>query len=625
MRVLVVEDEPKMAGLVKRGLEEEGIAVDVSGRGEDAVWMAGSTEYDVVVLDVMLPGLDGFEVCRRLRADEVWTPVLMLTARDAVEDRVAGLDGGADDYLVKPFSFDELLARLRALARRGSAERPAVLEAGDLRLDPATRRASRGDVEIALSQKEYALLETLMRRPGVALSRLQLLEHAWDDTYENRSNVIDVYIRYLREKIDRPFGTDTIETVRGVGYRLRRMSRIPIRIRLTLAFVLALGVVMAALGWIVYSRFEDSLNDNTDRALRSRATDIAALIERSGPRIPGARGERFIESEESFTQILDDEGTIVDATSRASSRALLTPDEVRRVQEEGSLTLSGQDVVEEGDPARLFAVPVSGYTLVVGQATDDNEESLTTLRLLLGIGLPIALILASLAGYAVAAAALRPVEAMRRKAAEVSDDRPGEQLPIPPADDEIRRLGETLNAMLARLEAALERERGFVADASHELRTPLASLKTELELALRARPHAGRAAARAQVGHRGDRPPQPPRRRPARARALGPRDAAAEDRADSRAGAPRRRGGAVPHNRARRSGRGAGRPAAERRPAAARAGDREPRRQRGDPRRRRGQGVGEAARRHGRAARRGRGRGPAAGLRGACVRALHAR
>jgi two-component system, OmpR family, response regulator len=221
MRVLVVEDEPKMAGLVKRGLEEEGIAVDISGRGEDAVWMAGSTEYDVVVLDVMLPGLDGFEVCRRLRADEVWTPVLMLTARDAVEDRVTGLDGGADDYLVKPFSFEELLARLRALARRGSAERPAVLEAGDLRLDPATRRARRGDVEITLSQKEYALLETLMRRPGVVLSRLQLLEHAWDDTYENRSNVIDVYIRYLREKIDRPFGTDTIETVRGVGYRLR--------------------------------------------------------------------------------------------------------------------------------------------------------------------------------------------------------------------------------------------------------------------------------------------------------------------------------------------------------------------------------------------------------------------
>jgi len=243
--------------------------------------------------------------------------------------------------------------------------------------------------------------------------------------------------------------------------------------------------VLAALGWVVCTRFENSLNDNTDRALRSRATDMAALIQRSGPRIPGERDERFIESEESFTQILDGQGKIVDATSRASSQALLTPDELRRVRADGSLTLAGDDVVEKGDPARLFAVPVDGYTLVVGQATDDNEESLTTLRLLLGIGLPVALILASLAGYAVAAAALRPVEAMRRKAAEVSDERPGERLPMPPADDEIRRLGETLNAMLARLEEALERERGFVADASHELRTPLASLRTELELALR--------------------------------------------------------------------------------------------------------------------------------------------
>ena len=262
------------------------------------------------------------------------------------------------------------------------------------------------------------------------------------------------------------------------------MSRIPIRIRLTLAFVLALGIVLAGLGVVVYTRFENSLDDNTDRALRSRATDISALINRSGPRIPGARGDRFVESEESFSQILDTQGRIVDATSRASSAPLLDADEIERAQE-GSLTLTRDDAVEEGDPARLFAVPVDGYTLVVGQATDDDEETLATLRLLLGVGLPIALALASLAGYAVAAAALRPVEAMRRKAAGVSEERPGELLPIPPADDEIRRLGETLNAMLARLEAALEREKGFVADASHELRTPLASLKTELELALR--------------------------------------------------------------------------------------------------------------------------------------------
>jgi len=222
MRVLVVEDEVKMARLIRRGLHEEGMAVDVTERGEDALWMAGSTEYDAVVLDVMLPGIDGFETCRRLRGDGVWAPVLMLTARDAVEDRVAGLDRGADDYLVKPFSFAELLARLRALARRGPVERPVLLEVGDLRMDPATHQVWRGDEEVSLSAKEFALLEAFMRRPGEVLSRLQLLEHAWDYSYENRSNVIDVYVRYLRRKIDRPFGRDSIETVRGAGYRLRK-------------------------------------------------------------------------------------------------------------------------------------------------------------------------------------------------------------------------------------------------------------------------------------------------------------------------------------------------------------------------------------------------------------------
>jgi two-component system OmpR family response regulator len=171
---------------------------------------------------VMLPGIDGFETCRKLRNDGVWSPVLLLTARDAVEDRVAGLDGGADDYLTKPFSLAELLARLRALARRGPVERPVVLEVGDLRLDPATHQVWRGEIEIPLSAKEFALLEAFMRRPGELLSRYQLLEHAWDYEYENRSNVVDVYVRYLREKIDRPFGANSIETVRGAGYRLRK-------------------------------------------------------------------------------------------------------------------------------------------------------------------------------------------------------------------------------------------------------------------------------------------------------------------------------------------------------------------------------------------------------------------
>jgi two-component system OmpR family response regulator len=221
MRVLIVEDEVKMASLIRRGLREQGMAADVAVKGEDALWMAGATEYDAIILDVMLPGLDGFEVCRRLREEGIWAPVLMLTARDGVDDRVAGLDTGADDYVTKPFSFFELLARLRALVRRGSLERPTVLEAGDLTLDPAARRVTRGEAEITLSAKEFSLLETFMRRPGKVLDRYQLLEHAWDYEYENKSNVIDVYVRYLREKIDRPFGVESLETVRGAGYRFR--------------------------------------------------------------------------------------------------------------------------------------------------------------------------------------------------------------------------------------------------------------------------------------------------------------------------------------------------------------------------------------------------------------------
>jgi two-component system OmpR family response regulator len=220
MRVLIVEDEVKMAALLRRGLSEEGHLAEVAGDGETAVAMARASAYDAIVLDVMLPRLDGFSACRQMREASVWTGVLMLTARDSVHDRVSGLDCGADDYLVKPFSFSELLARLRALARRAESPRPTQLIVGDLRLDPATRRVWRGEVEIRLSTKEFTLLETLMRRPGVVFDRATLLEYAWDYGYENRSNVVDVYIRYLRQKVDRPFSCATIETVRGAGYRL---------------------------------------------------------------------------------------------------------------------------------------------------------------------------------------------------------------------------------------------------------------------------------------------------------------------------------------------------------------------------------------------------------------------
>ncbi len=219
--MLIVEDEPRMASLISRGLVKEGLAADIAASGEDALWMSQGGAYDAIVLDVMLPGISGFEACRRMRNSGVWAPVLMLTARDSLEDRVAGLDTGADDYLVKPFAFAELLARLRALARRGSPERPSVLEVGDLRLDPALHRVWRGGAEVHLSAKEFALLETFMRRPGHVFSRAHLREHAWGSAGEKRSNIVDVYIRHLREKIDEPFGRRSLETVRGAGYRLR--------------------------------------------------------------------------------------------------------------------------------------------------------------------------------------------------------------------------------------------------------------------------------------------------------------------------------------------------------------------------------------------------------------------
>jgi two-component system, OmpR family, response regulator len=220
MRILVVEDEVKLASLIRRGLREEGLLADVAIRGEDALWMAAATDYDVLILDWMLPGIDGVQTAQRLRADGIGTPILMLTARDTVPDRITGLNAGADDYLPKPFAFGELVARVHALARRSSMQRTAVLAVDDLRLDPISHRAWRGDLELDLSAREFLLLATLMRHAGAAMSRQQLLDHAWDEAPAGQSNVVDVYIGYLRDKIDRPFGRANLETVRGVGYRL---------------------------------------------------------------------------------------------------------------------------------------------------------------------------------------------------------------------------------------------------------------------------------------------------------------------------------------------------------------------------------------------------------------------
>jgi two-component system, OmpR family, response regulator len=225
VRILVVEDSAKMAGLLKKGLEREGYAVDVAGSGENAIWMAAEHEYDAMVLDVILDSggslLDGFAVCQTIRAAGCRAPVLMVTARDAVSDRVRGLDTGADDYLTKPFSLPELLARVRALIRRGMVDRPAVLRVGDLSLDPARHEVERGGTRIGLTPTEFALLEYLMRHANDVLTRSKLIEHVWDYTFDGDPRILKVYVRSLRDKVDRPFGRATIETVRGVGYRIR--------------------------------------------------------------------------------------------------------------------------------------------------------------------------------------------------------------------------------------------------------------------------------------------------------------------------------------------------------------------------------------------------------------------
>jgi two-component system OmpR family response regulator len=218
MRALLVEDDERLAGSVARGLRAEGYAVDVAGRGDDAVLQARVHDYDVVILDVMLPGLDGISVCRTLRESGRWSPVLMLTARDGVADRIRGLDAGADDYLVKPFDFGELVARVRALLRRGAPERPAVVVAGDLAVDPASRSVTRAGRRVELSAREFAVLELLARRAGQVVSRTDLLEHVWDRNYQGSTNIVDVYVGYLRRKLENPFGRPLIHTVRGAGY-----------------------------------------------------------------------------------------------------------------------------------------------------------------------------------------------------------------------------------------------------------------------------------------------------------------------------------------------------------------------------------------------------------------------
>ena len=345
----------------------------------------------------------------------------------------------------------------------------------------------RAGVPIPLSAKEFALLETLMRHPGEVLSRYQLLEQAWDREYDNRSNIVDVYISYLREKIDRPNGTQTIETVRGVGYRIRprrMLSRFSIRVRLTLLFAGVMTVVLLAIGGFVYERVATSLTASINKDLRVRADDV------SGPKRDGAREDaRDFGGAEGVAQLISADGRVLRGTPALETKPLLTPLEIQAARA-GPIYLDRAAPLAFGDERwRLLAEPVTAAPgaeiAVVAASLKPREEALQHLLVQLLLAGAAALVLASIAGYSIAAAALRPVEEMSRRAAAISLSGGDTRLPVPPSGDEIAKLGMRLNEMLERLETAFAHERRFLADASHELQTPLAILRAELEIALR--------------------------------------------------------------------------------------------------------------------------------------------
>ena len=403
MRVLLVEDEPKMAALLARGLREEGHAADVAVRGEEALWMAQGAPYDAIVLDVMLPGLDGFATCRQLRADGVWAPVLMLTARDAVEDRVEGLDAGADDYLLKPFSFAELLARLRALVRRAPAERPTLLEVGDLRLDPAARRAWRGETELELSAKEFALLEVFMRRPGEALSRRAAargrLGHGLREPLERHRRVRALPAREdrpaVRPRLDRDDPRRRLPPARG--RRLREPAADP-------------GPAHAAVrgrdggrargaGLFIYVRVGGALLDSVDQSLRGQAQEASGPRRaRPQPARPRQRGrpDRRAARERAAA-------SVVQSTPRTLG-PILAGEAARRARSPASTVWRSGSIAGLENDWRILAVPaqVGGGrgALVVAQSLEPREEALHRLVREFLLGGPVALLLAILAGYA---------------------------------------------------------------------------------------------------------------------------------------------------------------------------------------------------------------------------------
>ena len=490
MRLLLVEDDVKLLRALQRGLQREGYAVDLAQTGGEALSKARAYDYDAVVLDVMLPGPDGFAVCQELRSNEDWVPVLMLTARDHVKDRIRGLDAGADDYLVKPFDFGELLARLRALIRREPTERPAIIEVGDLRLDPARRAVTRAGRTVELTPREFALLHFLARNAGEVVPRAELLEHVWDDSDETSTNVVDVYVGLPPKEVGAPIpppGADPHGAWRGLCAGVQ--VRLPIRARLTAWYAALLAAIMVALGGFLTLQLKSDLEQDIEREVRAGSAQIALGYAKEGPAdfrdvsrtvLPHGelRGAGPVSRRSRPGRLRGAAGPPADRTPRGDQGR------ARRASRASSRSGSAPTTSASGESSHPSGVAAgTGCSWSQSRCGTSRSPCDQVLLLLLLAG-PAALAATALGGWWLARKALLPVDRMTSQAEEIGIDRLDDRIALPPARDEIGRLAETLNAMLDRLERGVEEKRRMVADASHELRTPLAAMRAELDVSL---------------------------------------------------------------------------------------------------------------------------------------------
>ncbi len=498
MRVLVVEDDPLTASMLRRGLTEDGYSVDVATDGIDALWRASEVDYDSVVLDLMLPGIDGLEVCRRLREAGRWAPVLMLTARSGIEDRVAGLDSGADDYLAKPFSFAELSARLRALVRRGSSARPAVLAAGDLRLDPSTRQAWRGDVPLDLSGKEFALLELFLRRVEEVLSRPVILEHVWDFAYDGRQQrrrpARCVAAAKDRPAVRRRAAGDDPRCRLPPARRAAHGGDVTIRSRLTLIFSAVTLAILIGGSVLFITRLKGGLEQSLTASAASHAYTLASVIgphPSTDPRAWARQRGLFVSRGGSYDQLLTTQGEILGSSRALAPSPLLTAEQVRAAAKRSLVfdaTVRLTVPTDSGpEPVRIFAQRVgrSPVIVAVADSRDVLDRAVASARRELEVLDLVVFLLGVTGSWLLTRAALLPVERMRLQAADLDARNAGAGLQVPGSHDEIARLGHTFNRLLSRVHGLVAREQALVADAGHELRTPLTVLKGELELARR--------------------------------------------------------------------------------------------------------------------------------------------